>query len=64
MQIEVFEAFRSVGVPEDKASKAAQALNERDKDVASLKSDMTIMKWMMGLVLAFQIALFAKAFLS
>jgi len=63
MQSEVFDAFRSIGVAEDKAAKAAAALNERDKDVAALKSDMAIMKWMMGFVLAFQVAIFAKLFL-
>jgi len=60
MQSEVFDAFRSIGVAEDKAAKAAAALNERDKDVAALKSDMAMMKWMMGFVLAFQVAIFAK----
>ncbi len=63
MQSEVFDAFRSIGVAEDKAAKAAAALNERDKDVAALKSDMAMMKWMMGFVLAFQVAIFAKLFL-
>jgi len=63
MQSEVFDAFRSIGVAEDKAAKAAAALNERDKDAAALKSDMVILKWMMGFVLAFQVAIFAKLFL-
>jgi hypothetical protein len=62
MQSEVFDAFRSIGVEEDKALKAAAALNERDKDVQSLKNDMGIMKWMMGFVLAFQVAIFVKLF--
>jgi hypothetical protein len=38
------------------------ALNERDNDVAALKSDMVLMKWMMGFVLAFQVAIFARLF--
>jgi len=36
MRREVFDAFRALGVAEDKALKAAAALNERDKDVVSL----------------------------
>jgi hypothetical protein len=63
MQSEVFDAFRSIGVTEDKALKAATALNERDRDVAVLKADMSVMKWMMGFVLAFQVAIFVKLFI-
>lgn len=29
----------------------------------SLKSDMTLMKWMLGFVLAFQIGIFVKLFI-
>ncbi len=63
MQTEVFEAFRAIDIPEDKALKAAAALSKRDDDVASLKTDTSILKWMMGFVLAFQVAIFAKLFL-
>jgi len=63
MQTEVFEAFRAIDIPEDKALKAAAALSKRDDDVASLKTDTAILKWMMGFVLAFQVAIFAKLFL-
>jgi hypothetical protein len=62
MQSEVFEAFRDLGASEEKSLKAAQALSKRDDDVVSLKSDMMIMKWMMGFVLAFQVAIFVKLF--
>jgi hypothetical protein len=63
MQTEVFEAFRAIDIPEDKALKAAAALSKRDDDVASLKTDTSIFKWMMGFVLVFQGAIFAKVFL-
>jgi len=63
MQTEVFEAFRAIDIPEDKALKAAAALSKRDDDVASLKTDTSILKWMMGFVLAFQVPIFAKLFL-
>ena len=39
MQWRVFEAFRAIDIPEDKALKAAAALSKRDDDVASLKTD-------------------------
>jgi hypothetical protein len=78
MQTEIFEAFRAIGIPEDKALKAAEALSRRndetvkihenrlakiEADMASLKIDIAILKWMMGFVLAFQVAIFAKLFL-
>jgi hypothetical protein len=63
MQTEVFEAIRAIDIPEDKALKAAAALSKRDDDVASLKADTSILKWMMGFVLAFQVAIFAKLLL-
>jgi hypothetical protein len=62
-QTEVFEAFRAIDIPEDKALKAAAALSKRDDDVALLKTDTSILKWMIGFVLAFQVAIFAKLFL-
>ncbi len=78
MQWGVFEAFRAIDIPEEKALKAAEALSRRndeaikmqenrlakiEADTASLKIDTAILKWMMGFVLAFQAAIFAKLFL-
>jgi hypothetical protein len=63
MQSEVFEAFRAIDIPEDKALKAATALSKRDDDVGALKNDMAVMKWMMGFVLAFQVAIIVKLFM-
>jgi hypothetical protein len=63
MQVEVYEAFRAIDIPEDKAVKAATALGQRDHDVSALKSDMSVMKWMMGFVLAFQVAIFVRLFI-
>ena len=63
MQSEVFEAFRSLDVPEDKALKAAQALSRRDDDVSSIKSDIVIIKWMMGFLIALISPIFLKLIL-
>jgi hypothetical protein len=63
MHTEVFEAFRELWATEEKSLKAAAALSKRDDDVSSIKSDLTVMKWMMGFVLAFQVAIFAKMFI-
>ena len=63
MQSEVFEAFRAIEIPEDKALKAATALSKRDDDVTSIKSELVLVKWMVGFVLAFQIAVAVKLFI-
>ena len=63
MQSEVFEAFRAIDIPEDKVMKAATALSKRDDDVVSVKGELLLIKWMMGFVLAFQVAIFAKLFM-
>ena len=63
MQSDMFEAFRAIDIPEDKALKAATAMSKRDDDVSSLKSELLVIKWMMGSVLAFQVAIFVKTFL-
>jgi hypothetical protein len=60
MQSEVFEAFKDMGVSDEKALRAAGALARRDDDVGSLKADMGLVKWMLGVVMAFQIAIFFK----
>lgn len=44
LQSEVFEAFRAIDIPEDKALKAATALSKRDDDVASLKGELLGLK--------------------
>ena len=63
MQSEVFEAFRAIDVPEDKALKAATALSRRDDEVSSIKADTLLLKWMLGFVLAFQVGIFIKLFM-
>ena len=63
MQSEVYEAFRAIDIPEDKALKAAAALSKRDDEVASVNGELLVIEWMKGFVLAFQVAIFGKLFL-
>jgi hypothetical protein len=64
MQREVFEAFRSIEVPEDKALKAAAALSKRDEDVVSLRQDMVVLKWMVGTLYPLVLAILVKLFVQ
>ena len=59
---EVYKAFIKAGCPEDAAREAAEALSSEqlatkgditriEKELAVLKSDLVIVKWMLGLVI-------------
>ena len=66
MIFEVFDAFRSAGVPEDKAKKAAEAISNETTatkdDVVRIERELAVIKWMLGAVLALAIANFAKQY--
>ena len=55
---EVYEAFLEAGASEEKAGAAAQALadydsrfNQIDLNLSEIKSQLLLIKWMLGLVL-------------
>jgi hypothetical protein len=78
MSTEVYDAFLSVGVPADKAQKAAEALYKQSSntawtdsitpthalqtDMIALKSDVQLLKWQGGVTLAAVLAMFWKMF--
>ena len=69
MITEVYEAFISAGAPEDKAKAAARAVaeydsrfNRIDSDLALVKAEMVVLKWMLGFVLAGVVSLVMKNF--
>jgi hypothetical protein len=74
MVSEVYDALIAAGSPEDKARKAAEVLTKNedrltrietkiDTTKIELESKIDLLKWMLGLVLAFQIAIAVKLFL-
>ncbi len=62
MVTEVYDALMSAGAPEDKAMRAAQALAGYDNRFNRIETDLTLVKWMLGLVVAGIVALVLKAF--
>jgi hypothetical protein len=73
----LYAALREAGVPDDKAQRAAEEMAavadvvDVKSDVATLKSDVTrlkadtaVMKWMLGFVVATNVAIFSKLFLG
>lgn len=65
---EVFEAFRSVGVPEDKARAAAEALAgdqlATKSDISKLEKEILVLKWMVGVVIAAVVIPLLRPFLQ
>ncbi len=66
MIFEVFDAFRTAGVPEDKARKAAEALSNETSatkaDAVRIERELAILKWMVGFNLAVTMAVLWKVF--
>lgn len=54
LQSEVFEAFRAIDIPEDKALRAAEALGKRNDDVPSIRGALLLLKGMMALCWPFR----------
>ena len=63
MEAEVYAAFKSIGIADDKASYAAQALSRRDTDLDILKSSFAVLKCMVGFALALQVGIMLSLWL-
>ena len=60
---EVYEAFKDAGASEEKAQQAARAITDEniatkgdiarlEKEIVAIRSDVTLLKWMIGVVIA------------
>lgn len=54
---QVYDAFESAGARADKALAAASAIADQQRDVAELRGDATLIEWIVGLNLAFSVAI-------
>ena len=63
---EVYDAFLSAGVPDDKARAAAEALSSENlatkADINEPKATQSLHSWMIGFNLAFTMAILWKVF--
>jgi hypothetical protein len=57
-------ALRAGGVPDDKAREAAEEVATDEKDLAEIKSDVRLLKWITGTTLAGVLALVIRTFTS
>jgi hypothetical protein len=60
----LYDALRAAGVPEDKAREAAEEVATFEKDLAEIKSDVRVLKWITGTTLAGVLALVIRTFTS
>ena len=58
----LYDALRSGGVPDDKAREAAEEVATYEKDLAEIKSDVRLLKWITGTTLAGVLALVIRVF--
>jgi hypothetical protein len=64
MVSEVYDAFIPAGTPEDKARKAAEVLASYDNRFAGIVTDLVVLKWVTGTILAGVLALVIKTFFA
>ena len=56
----LYEALKGAGAPEDKAKAAAEEVARHEYDIADLKSDVRLLKWITGTQFLFVLAIFYK----
>ena len=68
MVIELYDALKAAGAPDDQARAAARAMSEESlatkADIARLERDLLVLKWMTGAIVAGVVSLMVKAFFS
>jgi len=52
----LYDALIAARVPEDQARQAAEEVADYNERIGEIKSDLGIVKWMLGFVLAFLLA--------
>lgn len=69
MIAELYDALKDAGASEEKARAAAKTMadydsrfNKIDQDLALLKAEMTILKWMLSFLVAGMVSLLFKVF--
>jgi hypothetical protein len=62
MIAEVYDALLSAGADDEKARAAAKAIAEYNRDISESRSNLALLKWMVGFDLAFTMAILWKVF--
>lgn len=59
---EVYDAFLDAGASQEKARKAAEALSSYENRFAKIDTDLAVLRWTTGFILAGVAGLVVKAF--
>ena len=62
MNSKIYGALIDAGADEVKAREAAKSVAQYDSDLAEIKAGLLVLKWMVGVILAFVVALTWRAF--
>ncbi len=62
MLSKTYQAFKAAGAPDDKARDAAEEIATYENRLVNIEADVTLLKWMVGLVLAGVVSLVVKTF--
>ena len=63
MMSKLYAALRAGDVPEDKASQAAEEVAAYENRFAKIETDLTLLKWMVGINIAMTVSIVGKLFL-
>ena len=59
---EVYDALKEAGASEEKARKAAEAIASYENRFSKIESDLLVLKWMVGYLVASTTAILWKVF--
>ena len=62
MLSKTYQAFKAAGAPDDKARDAAEEIATYENRLVNIEADVTLLKWMVGLVLVGVVSLVVKTF--
>lgn len=60
---QIYDAFIAAGAPQEKARKVAEAMTVQEHRFSKIESELAVLKWMVGFVMALLSAVALKLFL-
>ncbi len=64
MNSEIYSALIEAGASEEKAKAAAVSVTDYEKDINEVKSDLKVIKWGVGLIIAAEVLPLMKSFFA
>ena len=64
MNSEIYSALIDAGASEEKAKAAAVSVTDYEKDINEVKSDLKVIKWGIGLIIAAEVLPIMKNFFA